>query len=110
LRDRPDRLLDRLLDRRSVRLALPAHERTAVIFDDQFVAGHLTTAPAGMTKPRSSSAGIGGARPARWTRVGTIAPSPQAIARPWSSTVPGAPSEFEISAASTLIRSFSYSK
>src|SRR5205085_6576433 len=108
--DRPDRLLDRLLDRRAVRLPLPAHERAAVIFDRETKARHASVAPAGMTKPRSSSAVVMAPRPARWTRLGRIDPPPQAMARPWSSTVPGAPLNPPISAASTLIRSPPYSK
>ena len=63
MRDRPDRLLDRLLHRGAVRLPLPAHERPAVIFDGQAEAGHASFAPAGMAKPRSSSAGAHRAAP-----------------------------------------------
>ena len=92
--DRRDRLLDRLLHRWAVRLALPAHERPAVKLHDEAEAGHAElVAPAGMAKPRSSSSGRIAARPARCTRVGTIAPSAQAMARPWSSTVPGSPAQ-----------------
>ena len=47
--------------------------------------------PPESTKPRSSSAVAMAPRPARWTRLGTIDPSPQAMVRPWSSTVPGSP-------------------
>ena len=56
--DRADRLLDRLLHRGAVRLPLPAHERPAVIFDGEPEAGHASRVPAGMAKPRSSSAGV----------------------------------------------------
>ena len=61
--DRPDRLLDRLLDRGAVRLALPAHERPAVIFDGEPEPGHASVAPAGMAKPRSNSAVVIAAAP-----------------------------------------------
>src|SRR6202035_6014603 len=39
-----DRRLQRALHRRAIVLNLPAAERRAVIFDDEFVAGHLSLA------------------------------------------------------------------
>src|SRR5207249_11280153 len=42
-----DRLLQRLLHRRAVLLALPADEAAAVIFQGQLEAGHGRTVPAG---------------------------------------------------------------
>src|SRR5207237_1251616 len=103
--DRPDRLLDRLLHRGAMRLPLPAHERTAVIFDEQAEAGHARQAPAGSTKPRINSPVRIAPRPARCTRTGTSDPPAQAMVSPWSSTVPGVPLSSPTSAASTLIRS-----
>ncbi len=54
-REVPDRLLDRLLDRGAVLLALPADEGAAVVFEDEPVARHGpphagsgSVAPAGM--------------------------------------------------------------
>ena len=38
--DRLDRVFQRALHRRAIVLQLPAAERRAVIFDDEFVAGH----------------------------------------------------------------------
>src|SRR3954451_14769592 len=70
------RFLERLLDRRPMVLALPAHERPAVIFDGQPPTGHLRIVPLGIGKPRSSSSALIGPRPARWTLTARMAPSP----------------------------------
>ena len=61
--------------------------------------------PAGRAKPRSNSAGVITPRPARWTRVGAIAPSPQAMVSAVVEHVPGAPMPSTTAAASSLIRS-----
>ncbi len=77
-----DRLLDRLLDAGAVGLPLPAHEGAAVILHRQRKACHARRVPAGMGKPRSSSADVMAPRPARWRRVGRSAvPLPQAMVR-----------------------------
>ena len=53
-----------LLDRQAVVLALPADERTAVVFQGELEAsGHDRTVPGGMAKPRSNSAAAIGALP-----------------------------------------------
>src|SRR5690606_21204226 len=77
--DGGDRLLDRLLDAGAMRLPLPAHEGAPVELDGQAETGHVRDGPArwvpaGMAKPRSSSPALIAALPARWTRVGRIAP------------------------------------
>ncbi len=67
-----DGVLDRALDGRSVALALPALERSAIIFEQQALAGHGAqpiTVPTGSAKPRCSSSGVIGRLPARWTWV-----------------------------------------
>src|SRR4051794_17158447 len=86
-----ERILERLLDRGAMILALPAHERPTVIFDDEPPARHGSIVPAGMAKPRSSSSALIGARPARWTFRGWIAPAPAAMVSCPSSTSPGFP-------------------
>ena len=63
-------VLERLLDRRAMILALPAHERPAVIFEREPPAGHCRIVPFGIAKPRSRSPGAMADRPARWTRNG----------------------------------------
>src|SRR5690242_13876407 len=73
---RRDGALDRGLHARPVRLALPAHERAAVIFDRQRETGQ-SRVPAGIAKPRSNSSALMMPRPARWTMIGWIAPVPQ---------------------------------
>ena len=76
--DRERGFLQRLLDARAVRLPLPAHERAAVEFDRQRESGHRIV-PGVTVKPRSNSCAGITPRPARWTRVGRIAPPAQAI-------------------------------
>ena len=49
------RLFERLLDRRTMVLPLPTHERATVIFDRQPPAGHWRIVPEGIGKPRSNS-------------------------------------------------------
>src|SRR3546814_3457550 len=63
------RVLDRLLDAWPVRLALPAHEGRAVIFDGEREPRHKRV-PAGIGKPRSNSSALMTPRPARWTSIG----------------------------------------
>ena len=46
-------LLDTLLDRRTVILALPACIGAAIVFDGQFPAGHERTVPTGAGLPRT---------------------------------------------------------
>ncbi len=54
-----DGILDGLLDRRTILLALPADIAGAVIFDQQAKARHASTVPAARRKPRrNASAGI----------------------------------------------------
>ena len=85
-----DRGFQRLLDRQPVRLALPADEAGAAIFDRQLVAGHGSTVPGGSAKPRRKAGRVERARgPARCSRSGRNTPSPQATDRRSSSTVPG---------------------
>ncbi len=64
------RFFQRLLDGRSMLLPLPPHEGPAVIFDGQPPARHRRTLPLRTGKPRKSSAGDMGARPARCTFSG----------------------------------------
>jgi len=59
------RFFERLLNRRSMILSLPAHERTAIILDRQPPTGHGSIVPFGIGKPRSSSPGVITPRPAR---------------------------------------------
>src|SRR5215831_9116974 len=84
-----DRGLERLLHRGAVRLPLPADQAAPVIFDLQLVAGHGSTVPAAIGKPRRKAAASSGMRPGRCSRNGRNTPSPQAIDRASSSTVPG---------------------
>src|SRR6516162_7040093 len=102
-----DRSFERLLHRQAVCLPLPAGEPGAVIFDRQLVAGHGSTVPAAIGKPRRKAAASSAARPGRCSRNGRNAPSPQAIERLSSSTVPGAlpDSPDKTIAARTRIRS-----
>src|SRR4051794_33617034 len=85
-------LLERLLDGGPVVLALPPHERAAVIFDRQTPAGHARIVPSGIGNPRSSSPGVIADRPARWTKSARTYPSPAATLRQSSRTSPGLPS------------------
>src|ERR1700687_5912618 len=60
--DRLDRLLQRALHRRAVVLDLPAAKRRAVIFDDEFVAGHQLSRAGGLSGvPRKKAAAFIGA-------------------------------------------------
>src|SRR5258705_5076366 len=83
-----DRGFERFLHRQTVRLALPADEPGAVIFDRQLVAGHGRTVPAAIGWPRRKADTSTAARPGRCTRNGRKTPSPQAIDSCSSSTVP----------------------
>ena len=88
--DRLHRGFHRALHGRCVVLDLPAGERRAVIFDDEFVAGHQPSRAGGFSGvPRKKSAAFIGALPARCGSRMRIAPLPQAIVRPSSSTSPG---------------------
>src|SRR5438046_1834021 len=78
---------------------------SGVIFDRQPPAGHVRTVPLGTAKPRSSSSGLIGARPARCTLSARIAPVPQAIVSPSPRTSPDLAERSMSSAASNLIRS-----
>ena len=84
-----DRGFDRLLHRQPLRLALPADEPGAVIFDRQLVAGHGNKVPAGIGQPRRNASAARGARPGRCSLNGRSAPDPQATDSRSSSTVPG---------------------
>ncbi len=80
--DRLDRLFKGALDRGAVFLNLPATERTAVIFDEQFIAGHQLSRVGGLRDvPRKNSSAFMGALPARCNSMIRIAPSPQATVR-----------------------------
>src|SRR5260370_24675809 len=90
--DRLDRIFQRALHRGTVVLDLPATERRAVIFDDEFVAGHQLTRSGGFSGvPRRNSSAFIGALPARCSSRTRIAPSPQAKPRWSSSSSPAAP-------------------
>src|SRR6516162_9208498 len=82
---------ERLLNRWPVGLPLPAGQSTAVIFDRQLVAGHGSTVPGAIGKPRKKAGVSSGARPARCTCSNRKTPSPQATDKCSSSTVPGMP-------------------
>ena len=74
--DRLDRVLQRALHRSAIVLDLPAAERRAVIFDDQFVAGHQVNRAGGFSGvPRKNSSAFIGALPARCSSRIRIAPS-----------------------------------
>src|ERR1051325_9728612 len=51
-----DRLLDRLLARRALGLALPADIAGAVVLDEKAKPGHLSSVPGASLKPRRNSA------------------------------------------------------
>src|SRR3546814_15200918 len=102
LGDRARRVLDRLLDAWPVRLALPAHEGRAVIFDGEREPRHKWV-PAGIGKPRSNSPALMTPRPARWTSIGSIAPTAHAIVNPPSSPAPATPRQSAIAAERTQI-------
>src|SRR5260370_12929895 len=90
--DRLDRIFQRALHRGTVVLDLPATERRAVIFDDEFVAGHQLSRAGGFSGvPRRNSSAFIGALPARCNSRIRNAPCWQATARCSSSTSPGAP-------------------
>src|SRR3954454_16467661 len=89
-----DRLRQHTLHRRPDVLDLPADEPRAVIFDAELVARHAPyqprRVPGAIGAPRrNASEGIAG-RPARCNSSTRTAPSPQAMVRRSSSTVPGA--------------------
>src|SRR3546814_20182614 len=90
LGDRARRVLDRLLDAWPVRLALPAHEGRAVIFDGEREPRHKRV-PAGIGKPRSNSSALMTPRPARWPSIGPIAPTAHANVNSPPSPVPPTP-------------------
>src|SRR5258708_38005208 len=90
--DRLDRSLQRALHRGAIVLDLPAAERGAVIFDDEFVAGHQASRAGGLSGvPRKKTAAFIAALPARCSSIIRMAPSPQAIVRRTSRTAPGPP-------------------
>src|SRR6202048_1675133 len=90
--DRLDRIFDRALHRGAIVLDLPAAIRRAVIFDDEFVAGHQLSRIGGFSGvPRRNSSAFIGALPARCSSRMRNAPCWQATARRSSSTSPGAP-------------------
>ena len=96
-------VIDRALHGRRVVLDLPAGKRRAVIFDDEFVAGHQPSRAGGLSGvPRKKSAAFIGALPARCNSRIRIAPSPQAMVRRSSSTSPGAPRTLRRFAAEQL--------
>src|SRR5579872_914261 len=64
--DRFDGGFQRALHRGAVLLNLPARERRAVIFDDEFVAGHYFRHSGGLScVPRRNSSAVIGCLPAR---------------------------------------------
>ena len=92
-----DGLREAALHRGAVLLHLPADEGRAVIFENELVAGHggqPSAVPARSCTPRRNSSPVIGFLPARWTSVRRTAPSPQAMVKWSSSTVPGAPETF----------------
>src|SRR5215472_7995760 len=82
---------ERLLNRGPVGLPLPAGQSTPVIFYRQLIAGHGSTVPGVIGKPRKKAGVSSGARPGRCTRSNRNTPSPQATDKCSSSTVPGTP-------------------
>src|SRR6476661_10644100 len=80
--NRLDRVLQRALHRSAIVLDLPAAERRAVIFDDEFVAGHQVSRAGGFSGvPRKNSSAFIGCLPARCRSTIRIAPCLQATAR-----------------------------
>jgi len=77
--DLADRLFHRLLDAGAVILVLPAHERTAIIFQRQRETGHCNTVPTGIFVPLRKDLRSMAGLPAFWIVLGRIAPVPQAI-------------------------------
>src|SRR5258707_7731351 len=103
--DRLDLRLQRALHRGAIVLDLPAAERGAVIFDDEFVAGHQASRAGGLSGvPRKKTAAFIGALPARCSSIIRMAPSPQAMVRRSSSTAPRAPAPFAGSQRRILTR------
>src|ERR1700686_2869028 len=89
--DRLDRIFQRALHGRTIVLDLPAAERRAVIFDDEFVAGHQASRAGGFSGvPRRNSSAFIGDLPARCSSRIRIAPSLQATVSRSSSSSPGA--------------------
>ncbi len=77
--DRLDRVLERPLHRSAIILQLPAAERRALIFDDEFVAGHQLSRIGGFSGvPRRNSSAFIGALPARCSSRIRMAPCLQA--------------------------------
>ncbi len=86
-----DRGFERFLNRKAVRLALPADQPAAVILDSQLVAGHGSLVPGRIGNPRRKAGASSAARPGRCSRKRRRTPSPHAIDRRSSSTVPSTP-------------------
>lgn len=72
-------LFHRLLDRRPMGLTLQAEERCAIKLEGEGEAGQASVVPAAIAQPRNRSAVAITGRPARWTKVGRIAPVAQAM-------------------------------
>src|SRR6202022_1930537 len=90
--DRLDRIFDRALHRGAIVLDLPTAERRAVIFDDEFVAGHQLSRIGGFSGvPRKNSSAFIGCLPARCSSIIRNARCLQATARRSSSTSPDTP-------------------
>src|SRR5207302_6664402 len=103
--DRFHRGFQRALYGRCVVLDLPAGKRRAVIFDDDFVAGHQLSRAGGFSGvPRKKSAAFIGALPARCSSRMRIAPLPQAMVKRSSSASPGGPDPSAGSQRKILIR------
>ena len=80
--DRVNSGFQRALHRGTVVLDLPAAERGAVIFDDEFVAGHQDSRSGGLSGvPRRNSSAFMGALPARCSSRMRMATSLQATVR-----------------------------
>src|SRR5215510_6258511 len=71
-------------------LNLPPCERSAIVFKRELVARHaqFTRVPVLICIPRRNSSEVMGCLPARWRCESRTAPSPQAMVRLSSSTVP----------------------
>src|ERR1700694_4014188 len=80
--DRLDRIFQRALHGSAIVLDLPAAVRRAVIFDDDFVAGHQLNRMGGLSGvPRRNSIAFIGALPARCSSSIRSAPCRQATVR-----------------------------
>src|ERR1700761_9248510 len=103
--DRLHGCLQRTLHRGAIVLDLPAAERRAVIFDDEFVAGHQVSRIGGFScVPRRNSSAFIAPLPARCSSRIRNAPCSQAIARRSSSSSPGTPEPPAISPRRILTR------